>query len=125
MLLCITTSSLHGMLSYRGVFFGLPRQSALFRALYSYDAEKIKKLIMDGADVNEKDSNDTSFLWQVIDSRKHFSEKEVIDIVDDMIGRKRCHNCLGSLPGNGCRCPTNGRCSIASHRFPKDICHWD
>jgi len=40
---------------------------------------------MDGADVNEKDSNDTSFLWQVIDSRKHFSEKEVIDIVDLLI----------------------------------------
>ena len=84
MLLCIATHSLYGMLSYPSVFF-TSRQSLLFRALYSYDAEKVKKLIMDGADINEKDSWDTPFLWQVIDSRKRFSEKEVCEIIDLLI----------------------------------------
>ncbi len=57
----------------------------MFKALYQHNSEHIKQLIKHGADVNEKNIQGTPFLWQVIDKRKHFSEKKFHELIDLLI----------------------------------------
>lgn len=68
--------------AYAQRLFKDPRQNELFKALYSHNSEKVKQLIKRGANVNEKDNSGISFLWQVIDERKSFSEKKLHELID-------------------------------------------